>query len=113
MASGQRSEIGNRRPRSTSSAIEGGLLALVVIFLFLRTVSTTIIIGLAIPISLIATFIPMHMWGITLNVMSLSPPELEQFLYDVSVKAESDKIIITTAEVDISAFLKVLFTQGG
>lgn len=47
-----------------------------------------------------------------LNVMSLSPHELEQFLYDVSVKAESDKIIITTEEVDISAFLKVLFTQG-
>jgi hypothetical protein len=47
-----------------------------------------------------------------LNVMSLGPRELEQFLYDVSVKAENDKIIITTEEVDISAFLKVLFTQG-
>lgn len=55
-----------------SSAIEGGLLALIVIFLFLREAKPTIIIGLAIPISLIATFIPMHMWGITLNVMSLS-----------------------------------------
>ena len=54
-----------------SSAIQGGLFALLVIFLFLRKLNTTIIIGLAIPISLIATFVPMYMWGITLNVMSL------------------------------------------
>ncbi|HPO14666.1 MAG TPA: efflux RND transporter permease subunit [Candidatus Hydrogenedentes bacterium] len=54
-----------------SAAILGGVLALLVIFLFLHKINTTIIIGLAIPISLIATFCPMYMWGITLNVMSL------------------------------------------
>ena len=53
------------------AAIQGGLLALLFIMLFLQQWSPTIIIGLAIPISLIATFIPMHMFGITLNVMSL------------------------------------------
>jgi len=54
-----------------SAAIEGGILALIVIFIFLQNVNLTLIIGLAIPISLMATFVPMHMWGITLNVMSL------------------------------------------
>jgi len=53
------------------SAILGGILALIIIFLFLKEIPPTVIIGLAIPISLIATFIPMHMWGISLNVMSL------------------------------------------
>jgi len=53
------------------SAIQGGFWALLVVFLFLRNWASTTIIGLAIPISLIATFIPMYMKGMTLNVMSL------------------------------------------
>lgn len=47
-----------------------------------------------------------------LNVASIGPRELEQFLYDVSVDIEGSKIILTTEEIDISAFLKVLFDQG-
>lgn len=47
-----------------------------------------------------------------LNIMSLGPWELEQFLYEVSVKIEGSRVILTTEEVDISAFLKVLFGQG-
>lgn len=47
-----------------------------------------------------------------LNIMSLGPRELEQFLYEVSVKIEGSRVILTTEEVDISAFLKVLFGQG-
>ncbi len=54
-----------------NSAIQGGLWALLVIFLFLHKLGSTVIIGLAIPISLIATFVPMSMTGMTLNVMSL------------------------------------------
>ncbi len=53
------------------SAVQGGFWALLVIFLFLQRWTATAIIGLAIPISLIATFAPMYMFGITLNVMSL------------------------------------------
>ena len=53
------------------SAIQGGFWALLVVFLFLRNWTSTAIIGLAIPISLIATFIPMYMKGMTLNIMSL------------------------------------------
>ncbi|MDQ1258117.1 MAG: hypothetical protein QG656_2726, partial [Candidatus Hydrogenedentes bacterium] len=53
------------------ATIQGGLLALAVLFLFLRELSTIFIIGLAIPISLMAAFGPMNLFGITLNVMSL------------------------------------------
>jgi len=47
-----------------------------------------------------------------LNVASIGPRELDQFLYDVSMSIEGSKIILTTEEVDISAFLKVMFDQG-
>jgi hypothetical protein len=47
-----------------------------------------------------------------LNIMSIGPSELDQFLYDVSVKVEDSKIILTTEEVDISAFLKVMVLEG-
>jgi hydrophobic/amphiphilic exporter-1 (mainly G- bacteria), HAE1 family len=53
------------------AAIVGGLLAVLVLFLFLRHVPTTLIIATAIPISVIATFVLMFGRGITLNIMSL------------------------------------------
>jgi len=54
-----------------STAITGGLLALIILFLFLQELRTTTIIGVAIPISVVATFVPMFMGGISLNIMSL------------------------------------------
>lgn len=53
------------------AAIVGGLLAVLVLLLFLRHVPTTLIIATAIPISVIATFVLMFGRGITLNIMSL------------------------------------------
>ncbi len=47
-----------------------------------------------------------------LNVASIGPGELEQFAYDVNVKVEGEKLIVTTDELDIAAFLKVLFLRG-
>lgn len=47
-----------------------------------------------------------------LNVHVLSPAELEQFAYDVRVKIEGSQIVLTTDEVDVSAFLKVLIDKG-
>lgn len=49
----------------------GGILALAVLYLFLQELRSTIIIGLAIPISVIAAFVPMFFGDITLNIMSL------------------------------------------
>ncbi len=54
-----------------NTALIGGLLAVIVLFIFLRTVSSTLIISLAIPISIIATFAPMYLFGVSLNIMSL------------------------------------------
>jgi hydrophobic/amphiphilic exporter-1 (mainly G- bacteria), HAE1 family len=53
-----------------NSAVWGGILAIIVLFAFLRNGSTTLIIGIAIPISIIATFALLYFNGLTLNQMS-------------------------------------------
>jgi HAE1 family hydrophobic/amphiphilic exporter-1 len=53
------------------SAVIGGLLAIVIMFLFLRNWRPTLVISLAIPISVIATFIPLQLSGYSLNIMTL------------------------------------------
>jgi len=55
----------------TSAAIQGGLLSILVIFLFLRHAWSTFVIGLSLPVSIITTFFFMGQFGISLNVMSL------------------------------------------
>ncbi|CAB0150251.1 Swarming motility protein SwrC [Pseudidiomarina piscicola] len=54
-----------------NAAVLGGLLAMVVIYLFLQRLWPTVIISLAIPVSIIATFNLMHGYHISLNMMSL------------------------------------------
>ncbi|HEU0298320.1 MAG TPA: efflux RND transporter permease subunit, partial [Longimicrobium sp.] len=49
----------------------GGILAFLVLFLFLREARYPVAIALAIPISLIATFALMHAAGVSLNILSL------------------------------------------
>ncbi|MCH7664920.1 MAG: efflux RND transporter permease subunit [Acidobacteria bacterium] len=53
------------------TALFGGTLAIAVLFVFLRSWKTTAIVGLAIPISVVATFFLMYAFGISLNIMSL------------------------------------------
>jgi len=48
----------------------GGGLAVVVLLFFLRSITSTIIIGIAIPVSIIATFALMYFNGFTLNIVS-------------------------------------------
>ena len=54
-----------------NAAIFGGILAMLVIYLFLRNFWATVIISVAIPISVIGTFVAMFMMDISLNIMSL------------------------------------------
>jgi HAE1 family hydrophobic/amphiphilic exporter-1 len=54
-----------------NAAIIGGLLAVLVLFAFLRDFRTTLIIATSIPISVIATFLLMYRMDISLNIMSL------------------------------------------
>jgi len=54
-----------------SAAIIGGLLAMLVLYLFLKNIWSTLIISISIPVSIIATFNLMYGNGISLNIMSL------------------------------------------
>jgi hydrophobe/amphiphile efflux-1 (HAE1) family protein len=65
-------QIENTISEVVSSVIEGALLAIIVLFIFLRSVKSTIIIGLTIPISLIITLALMYFRGMTLNMISLA-----------------------------------------
>jgi len=50
----------------------GGALAIIVLLLFLRSISSTIVVATAIPISIVGTFIFMNLLGRNLNVVSLA-----------------------------------------
>lgn len=54
-----------------SSGLWGGALAVLVLLFFLRNLQSTLIIGVAIPVSIVATFALMYFGGFTLNIMTL------------------------------------------
>ena len=54
-----------------SALIEGALLTVLVVFLFLNSWRSTVITGLALPVSVLASFIAVWVFGFTLNTMSL------------------------------------------
>jgi multidrug efflux pump subunit AcrB len=53
------------------AAIVGALLAMLVVVVFLRSFRKTFIIGVSIPLAILATFVMMGMGDLTLNIMSL------------------------------------------
>lgn len=55
-----------------NTAVIGGILAVLVLFLFLRSLKSTLIISLSIPLSVVATFFLMYSSEVSLNIMSLS-----------------------------------------
>ena len=56
---------------TVNDAIFGGILAIALIFLFLRNWRPTLIIALAIPLSIVTTFIAFYLAGYTLNLLTL------------------------------------------
>ena len=56
---------------AVSNLVIGGLLAILIMFLFLRNWRPTLAISIAIPISVIATFVSMYLAGFSLNLMTL------------------------------------------
>jgi HAE1 family hydrophobic/amphiphilic exporter-1 len=117
-------------------AVIGGLLAILIIFLFLRDGWSTFVVGLSLPVSIIATFFFMGRFGLSLNVMSLGGLALATGLVvdDSIVVLESiakarerglgilDAAIAGTREVSmavvastlttIAVFLPLVFVQG-
>ncbi len=53
------------------TALWGGCFAIIILFMFLKSVKSTLIISLTIPLSVTATFFFMYISGVSLNVMSL------------------------------------------
>ncbi len=54
-----------------NTALLGGLLAVLLLFFFLEDLRITAIIAVSIPISLLVTFAPLNLLGVSLNIMSL------------------------------------------
>ncbi len=119
-----------------SSGILGGLFAILVIFLFLRSGKPTLLISLAIPTSLLITFAPLHLAGVTLNVMSLGGLALGVgMLVDTSIvvlesiarcREEGDDMVtaalrgvsqvhaavIASTLTTVAVFLPIVFVEG-
>jgi HAE1 family hydrophobic/amphiphilic exporter-1 len=119
-----------------NDALIGGLLAVLIIFFFLRDVRSTLIIALSLPVSLIATFFFMGQAGVSLNVMSLgglalatgmvvddSIVVLENIarlrdrgmsIVDAAVKGAKEVSMAVTASTltTVSVFFPLVFVQG-
>ena len=54
-----------------NNVLLGGAIAGLVLLVFLRNVVHTLIVAVTIPVSVVATFAPMHLFGVSLNIMSL------------------------------------------
>jgi hydrophobic/amphiphilic exporter-1 (mainly G- bacteria), HAE1 family len=68
------------------SGLYGIFFAVIVLFLFLRRIGSTLIISIVIPISIIATFNLMYFNGLTLNVMTLGGLALSAgMLVDIAI----------------------------
>jgi multidrug efflux pump subunit AcrB len=107
-----------------NTAIIGGILAIIILFIFLRNFIVTLIIGISIPISVIATFAPMKIFGVSLNIMSLGGLALGiGMLVDNSIvvlesisrcREEGDNLIKSTirgvSEVGSAVFASTLTT---
>lgn len=63
--------IQNSIDNVSQNALIGGLLAVIILFLFLRNIRSTLIISTAIPVSIISTFLLMYFADINLNIISL------------------------------------------
>ena len=63
--------IGEAVGQVLSAALLGGILAVLVLYFFLRDLGATVIIAVSIPTSVIASFLPLAEAGVSFNIMSL------------------------------------------
>lgn len=118
------------------AALIGGLLSILVIFLFLGEGWATLVIALSLPVSIIATFFCMQQFGIGLNVMSLGGialatgmvvdnaivvlentrrlRDLGMGVIEAAVKGTSEVGMAITASTftHIAVFLPLVFVEG-
>ncbi|MDR2393801.1 MAG: efflux RND transporter permease subunit [Treponema sp.] len=65
-------QIENSLNEVTSAAISGAVLAVLILFIFLRSIKPTLIIGISIPVSIVVTLLLMYFAGLTLNLMTMA-----------------------------------------
>lgn len=63
--------IKNALGNASQAALGGACLAMLVVYLFLGNLRRTLIVGTAIPLSIVVTFTLMALFGLTLNIMTL------------------------------------------
>ncbi len=119
-----------------NAALIGGLLAVVILLVFLRDIPSTAIIAISIPLSIIVTFIAMYRLGVSLNIMSLGGLTLGiGMLVDNSIvvlesihrkresgmgraraaiegTAEVGGAVVASTLTSIAVFLPILFVEG-
>jgi len=119
-----------------NAALIGGLLAVLVLILFLRDVRSTLIIATSIPLSVIATFIAMYRLDISLNIMSLGgltlgigmlvdnsivvlesihrKRQLGLSLYAAAVEGTSEvgPAVVASTLTTVAVFLPIVFVEG-
>ncbi len=118
------------------NAIIGSILAIVILYIFLKNIRTTLIIGVSIPISLIASFTLLYVNGITLNMMTLGGLALAVGMlvdsaivvleniyrfktegysgYEAAIKGASEVGMAITASTltTIAVFVPIVFVEG-
>ncbi|MCL2689244.1 MAG: efflux RND transporter permease subunit [Chitinispirillia bacterium] len=120
----------------TQALLLGGMIAIFVILLFLRNVTSTVIIGMAVPISVIATFALVYFCGFSLNMMTFGGLALGIGMlldnsivvldniyhkrengvnpYDAAVKGTKEvcSAIIASTVTTLVVFIPVIFMRG-
>ncbi|MGE3106305.1 MAG: efflux RND transporter permease subunit [Lysobacterales bacterium] len=119
-----------------SAALLGGMLAILVIYLFLQDARATFVIGLSLPVSIVTTFFFMDQFGLSLNIMSLGGlalatgmvvdaaivvleaiakrRDLGEGVLDATIKGASSVAMAVTASVltSVAVFLPLVFVEG-
>jgi len=116
--------------------IEGAILTVLIVFLFLNSWRSTVITGLTLPISLIGTFMFMNMFGFTINMITLMAlslcvglliddaivvrenivrhVQMGKNAYDASMEGTSEiglAVLATTLSI-VAVFLPIGFMEG-
>jgi hydrophobe/amphiphile efflux-1 (HAE1) family protein len=134
--SDQSTFVRNALRNASMAAISGAILAMLVVYLFLGSIRRTLIIGTAIPLAIMVTFIIMSIGGLTLNIMTLGGIALGVGLlidstivmlenitrhqregeqpFDAAINAatEINSAIVASTSTNLAAILPFLFITG-
>lgn len=120
------------------AALSGAVLAMIVVYAFLGNIRGTLIIGTAIPISILVTFVIMALGELTLNIMTLgglalgvgmlidntivmleniarhkyASPDADALTSSTDAAGEVTSAIVASTSTNLSAVLPFLFISG-